>query len=234
MGQKGIAWAPCLAQLLPTAGLPARLWLPAELTACLCQLPACTCPACPAAGLPALPASPPALAAGWHPLPAPTCTRFCPHSCLPTHPAPACSLLPAPLPACSSASPLILDLPSWTPAPAGMDSQGHGENEAGVAPKAARVPPAPSPARRGTRGPAAGTTRHLLFLAAAAGKWEAAEEFCLLRAGLGPDIWAAAERGAGPAPRTPGTAPASRGTAPTPGQASACPEEEVAPPPLVC
>lgn len=68
--------------------------------------------------------------------------------------------------------------------------------------------PAPSPARRGTRGPAAGTTRHLLFLAAAAGKWEAAEEFCLLRAGPGPDIWAAAERGAGPAPGTPGTAPA--------------------------
>lgn len=84
VGQKGIARAPCLAQLLPTAGLPARLWLPAELTACLCQLPACTCPACPAAGLPALAASPPALAAGWHPLPAPACTRFCPHSCLPS------------------------------------------------------------------------------------------------------------------------------------------------------
>lgn len=65
--------------------------------------------------------------------------------------------------------------------------------------------PCPSPALlagRGARGPAAGTSQHLLFLAAPAGKWKAAEEFCLLQPGRGPDIWAAAERGppVGPGP----------------------------------
>lgn len=192
--------------------------------ACASCLPAPDLPA-PAAGLPTLTDSPPALDVCWHPLPAPALTRFC----LPTHPAPACT------PAC-----LQLCLPTRS-GPALLDSctrrQGQsGTGEAGrcgpqgsscfppprALPAEARVAPLPAPL--GTcyswqRQLENGRQRRN-FVCSELGSGQTS----------GLQLSGAQDRSPVPPvrPRHPSGRP------PRPGQASACPDEGVAPPPLVC